>query len=428
MPPKVMPSTSRAGQAALIVSLSGIALLAALFFALQPKAFARANANSDGSPGILSEPVFLWRENPFLAPMYSGCGGVIPPASPRPDFEQQIIELVNGERANRGLPPLKQSQNLNDAARYQAFDMNQDDYFSHDTFDYDAVSGELNRVCAWSQRLSGYYQNWYFLAENAAAGYATPDSVMSGWMSSSGHRSNILSDAAWETGVGYSSGGSWGHYWVQDFGKRAGVYPLIINRESGATASRQVQIYSYGAFAQMRLKNDDESFGDWQPFQNAISWTIACGVGSHKVTAELKTSGGTVYTSSDSIELTVSGCPALGGLPDEVAFLYSKPQLELVPLSLSLTPKNTVTADPIHWSLTKDGSWFTITPVSGITPESFQITPVNPHLLSPGVYQGSVTVTATAPSTTEGTPKVIIVKLLVLDRALQKIYLTATLR
>jgi uncharacterized protein YkwD len=37
-------------------------------------------------------------------------------------------------------------------------------------------------------------------------------------MDSSGHRANILNCAFRALGVGHATGGSYGHYWTQDFG------------------------------------------------------------------------------------------------------------------------------------------------------------------------------------------------------------------
>ncbi|MFP3338704.1 CAP domain-containing protein, partial [Micrococcus sp. SIMBA_131] len=53
--------------------------------------------------------------------------------------------------------------------------------------------------------------------ENIAAGQATPEEVVKAWMNSEGHRKNILNPGYTEIGVGYISGGSYGHYWTQMF-------------------------------------------------------------------------------------------------------------------------------------------------------------------------------------------------------------------
>jgi len=55
------------------------------------------------------------------------------------------------------------------------------------------------------------------VGENLAAGQRTVDEVLQQWMSSQGHRDNIL-DATWrETGISVRMGGPHGVYWVQVF-------------------------------------------------------------------------------------------------------------------------------------------------------------------------------------------------------------------
>ena len=54
-----------------------------------------------------------------------------------------------------------------------------------------------------------------YLAENVASAQSTPQDVLSSWMSSSGHRRNILNPNYNEIGVGYYNG-----YWTQIFGRK----------------------------------------------------------------------------------------------------------------------------------------------------------------------------------------------------------------
>ncbi len=357
-------------------------------------------------------------------PAFSGCGGVIQPVV-NADYEQQVLDIVNTERANRGLPPYKRVTELDNAARYHSADMGQDNYFDHNT--YDRVGGSLVYVCDTWTRISKYYSG--AMGENIAAGYATPQDVMNGWMNSSGHRANILSTNNWEIGVGYAtvSGSDYTRYWTQDFGRRSGVYPLIINRDAASTDSRSVSLYIYGSFQQMRLQNDGGTWGGWQTFQNNVAWTVANGVGTHTVTAEL-TTGSTVVTSSDTIYLTQAGVPQLGNLPNTVVFLYSIPQSRLTPASVTLSPIDVNTNDPITWTLTQTGAWFTALPSAGTSPQSFQITPGGFVTNTPAVYTGSITVTVTDPAATLGSPYRIDLTLHVIDTPLRDVYLPLIVR
>lgn len=151
-----------------------------------------------------------------------GCAGTAPEAR-NERFESRVVELVNRERERAGVPPFRRVAALSDAARWFARDMASQDYFAEDHDTYRRSGGRLLRACDWSARLGFFYPEWSSLAENIAAGYPTPEETVSGWMGSASHRTKILAQGQWETGVGYWPGGSEGHYWVQDFGRRAGM-------------------------------------------------------------------------------------------------------------------------------------------------------------------------------------------------------------
>jgi Cysteine-rich secretory protein family len=228
------------------------------------------------------------------APLFVGCGAT-QVAVVDPVFEATIVELVNEERTKNNLPPMKHSLTLSDAARYHAADMDQDDYFLHDT--YDKLNDQLAKQCTWVERIKTFYATPR--AENIAKGFTSPETVMRAWMESAGHRKNILADY-WEIGAGY-----FGNEWVQDFGTPADTFPLIINREARDTDSINVALYVYGNWTQMRLRNDDGAWGEWQPFSHDVTWTLHNAQGVRTVTVELSDGVRTV-ASSDSIELITS--------------------------------------------------------------------------------------------------------------------------
>jgi hypothetical protein len=120
---------------------------------------------------------------------------------------------------------------------------------------------------------------------------------MEGWMNSPGHRDNILGNFA-EIGVGY-----YNSRWVQDFGTRNSALAVIINRESVQTDSPQISIYVHGNGTQIRLRNDDDGWGEWQTFQNELSWTLANIAGERRVEVEVKRRSTTV-SGNDTILLT----------------------------------------------------------------------------------------------------------------------------
>ena len=131
------------------------------------------------------------------------------------DFESEVIDLVNVERAAEGLPPLSYDASLAAAARDHSEDMGLQNYFSHTSLDGRTVPDRIEDA--------GYFWNTY--GENIAAGQPTPEDVIDSWMSSSGHRANILNPNFCDIGVGYAyvASSTYRHYWTQDFGRRSGV-------------------------------------------------------------------------------------------------------------------------------------------------------------------------------------------------------------
>jgi uncharacterized protein YkwD len=366
-----------------------------------------------GPLGVVSSITLEDQEDPAIC--YTGCGGPIVPAA-NAAYEQQVIDLVNAERAARGLPPFKLVSGLRAAARYHAADMGQDDYFEHDT--YDRVGGRLQRVCDIWSRVRAYYDSPR--AENIAAGYNTPQEVMEGWMGSGGHRDSILSTSYREIGVGYYRGGQWDHYWVQDFGQRSDVDPLVINREAAITNSVYVSLYLYGRdWDEVRLRNDEGAWSSWRPFANALDWTLSCGVGQHTVQAEMR-SGGQTVTSSDTIVLAAS--PMLGGLPNEIHFIYSIPEGRLLPDSVRVSPRNVGNGDPFTWRATPVGAWFQVSSQRGGSADSFYITPTTYNTGVVGTYTGAVTVAAADPPGMAGSPQRIGLTLQVIDAPFETTY------
>ncbi len=358
------------------------------------------------------------------SPAYTGCGGVNHPVV-NAAFEQRVVELVNEARAGYGLPPLKRIDSLVEGARYHAADMGQDDYFAHET--YDRQEGDLVYVCSPWQRIATYYSG--ARGENAAAGYNTPEQAMQAWMNSAGHRANILSTASWEIGVGYYEGsGGYYQYWVQDFGMQSGAYPLIINREAANTDSREISIYIYGDWQEMRLRNGDSAWTDWQPFQSSFDWTLDNQAGEQTVYAELHRNTQTV-TSSDSITLIGDGePPELGNLPDRLAFIYSIPDRELLPDSQQVRPLNVGNNDVLTWEVTTEGAFFIVNPLNGHTPTPFVVRPTGFDTQTSQTYTGSLTIAVSDPASVAGSPHTINIMLQVVDREFYHIFLPGVMQ
>jgi uncharacterized protein YkwD len=133
-----------------------------------------------------------------------------PPASGDAQLQQQILSLVNAERSQAGCGPLSLHAALTRAADAHSEDMAANNYFSHTGLN-GASPGDRARAAGYNGTSWG---------ENIAQGYATAESVMTGWMNSPGHRANILNCGFADLGVGYSPGnGTRSHYWTQLFGR-----------------------------------------------------------------------------------------------------------------------------------------------------------------------------------------------------------------
>lgn len=216
-------------------------------------------------------------------------------AASNDQYELKVLALLNAERTKQGLSPLKLCQEMTQAARYHAKDMAILNYFSHPS----------QNGCNEFDRIKAFY-NWQYVGENIAASFKTPETAFDAWMKSSGHYANMVNKNYREVGIGYYTTTASGARWVQDFGARSGVYPVVINNEalSTATASVDLFIYGEGVFDQMRIKNDNDAWGNWQPFQkNLNGWLLSNIKGKRTVTVELKkTSTGQVVSSVDDIE------------------------------------------------------------------------------------------------------------------------------
>lgn len=247
---------------------------------------------------------------------------VAPVAAQTPTFEDQVMELVNQQRWSNGqLYPLKRCDLLDNSAETHSGNMATRNFFAHCDVD--------TKTLPWDRMTAAGYTPWSAAAENIAAGYTTPAAVMTGWMNSSGHRANILSTTVRELGIGYvyqsgdqsnvrndangdcnadgTTGGPYGHYWTQNFGKRSTVYPVVINREAFQTTESTVQLYLFGSgwATEMRFRNDSGSWSAWQPYATDVSWVLSGGNGSRMVNAEIR-NGGTTYGASDVIWLNAS--------------------------------------------------------------------------------------------------------------------------
>lgn len=118
----------------------------------------------------------------------------------RDDMAAQVVDEVNAERAKYGLPPVTVSAELTEAARVRAQELTES--FSHTRPD----------GSSWSTVSSAAF------AENIARGHNSASRVMAAWLTSSGHRRNILRGSYTAIGVAALQVNGVTH-WVQLFGR-----------------------------------------------------------------------------------------------------------------------------------------------------------------------------------------------------------------
>lgn len=126
-----------------------------------------------------------------------------------------VIVLTNEERAKYGLYPLVYDSQLTQAAQGHADDMALNNYYDHYSLDGRDYSDRITEA--------GYV--WNVVAENIVNVYSDAASAVNSWINSTGHHANMLSTSVCDIGVGYAYNAAsyYGHYWVQDFGRRSGV-------------------------------------------------------------------------------------------------------------------------------------------------------------------------------------------------------------
>lgn len=151
----------------------------------------------------------LMQLNPDVNPTNMQVGGVIrlkSTSAPVSSFEEEVVRLVNQERAKQGLSPLTHRADVKNVAEKKAMDLINSNYFSHTSPNYGSPFDMLKSF-GISYRSAG---------ENIAKGQRSPQEVMNAWMNSSGHRANILNRNYNGIGVGFYNG-AWVQLFVQSY-------------------------------------------------------------------------------------------------------------------------------------------------------------------------------------------------------------------
>lgn len=132
-----------------------------------------------------------------------------------------VLNLINGYRAQNGLPALRYSSALVDVSRDMVRRIAEKD--SMDTWAHSKFG--------LAQRLDDAKYENIAAAENLGAGYADLAAAFRGWQGSTGHNKNLLNPYVTEVGVASMdrSNGKWRHFWVMTLARpRADGRPTLM--------------------------------------------------------------------------------------------------------------------------------------------------------------------------------------------------------
>jgi len=122
-------------------------------------------------------------------------------------LENEVVRLVNVERAKAGVPAIVQNSEVGRVARIKSEDFVKNNYFSHTSPTYGSPF----------DMLKSFGITFTAAGENIASGQKTAADVMNSWMNSSGHRANILNSTYNKIGVGVAKDSDGSLYWTQMF-------------------------------------------------------------------------------------------------------------------------------------------------------------------------------------------------------------------
>ncbi len=223
--------------------------------------------------------------------------------------EARTVYLGNLARRDNGLPPLRWNLQLTRAARWYSWDSTERRP--------DGFCGHQDTNGNWpNHRARAFGYLGMAGAENAFCGYVTPKQAISGWMSSPGHRANLLDPNSREVGLGYyRRTGDGRGYVTQDFGADPAYPPVVIENEAITTTSPMVNLYIYnrsegagfagtGMATEMSVSNTPCFEGAaWEPYAANKSWVLESGQGWRSVYVKTRDIFGRTMTVSDTIYL-----------------------------------------------------------------------------------------------------------------------------
>jgi uncharacterized protein YkwD len=123
-----------------------------------------------------------------------------------------IVDLTNAERSRAGLPVLQAEARLNQAAQLHA-----DQLVAAGRLEHTLPGARYPRL---EDRIAAVGYDWRAIGENLASGQSSAAQAVTTWMSSPGHRANIMNTTFTEIGASIAFDGGGRPYYVQVFGAR----------------------------------------------------------------------------------------------------------------------------------------------------------------------------------------------------------------
>ena len=146
--------------------------------------------------------------------------------------ESTLLKLVNQERKNNKIEPLRLNQKLIQASINKAKDLIKNEYFENTSKD--------GRVFSEFIKETGYQYN--YIGENLAVNFKNNESIIKAWLESPSHRDNLLNEAFIETGISVQTYQN-RTIIVQIFGRPNNIDPISLEKKIGNHFSEILILY-----------------------------------------------------------------------------------------------------------------------------------------------------------------------------------------
>ncbi|MCI8805789.1 MAG: serine protease [Clostridiales bacterium] len=172
----------------------------------KPSSKPTTEATTETTTQTISKPTTETVTKPSIKPPAETTTSTTVNNNAQANMAQEVLKLVNAERAKQKLPPLKLNTALSNVAQLKSEDMKNKNYFDHTSPTYGSPFNMMKQ----------FGINYKYAGENIAKGQKTAADVVTAWMNSEGHRANILNKNFTDMGLGYVKSGST-TYWTQMF-------------------------------------------------------------------------------------------------------------------------------------------------------------------------------------------------------------------